>query len=232
MDDLSITPISDSACSSYLSAAARRLCCGNMLATYKRHGMSWDEELFSERWQDNENYAIRINGEWVGFISLKALPDILYLRDLQLVPHWQGRGVGSACLNWLIQLATQQEYGQSLMKDRASELSPGAQPCPRALRLRVFSNSPALALYQRHGFTLVNEQCTPTRSGSIMALERPLAFQTAPTLAPRSDHAPLPPVGNASLDTIIDDLTEEEALTITAKRKRQSPPAARNIAHH
>jgi hypothetical protein len=65
-----------------------------------------------------------------------------------------------------------------------------------------------------------------------MALERPLAFQTAPTLAPRSDHAPLPPVGNASLDTIIDDLTEEEALTITAKRKRQSPPAARNIAHH
>jgi len=148
------------------------------------------------------------------------------------VPHWQGRGVGSACLNWLIQLATQQEYGQSLMKDRASELSPGAQPCPRALRLRVFSDSPALALYQRHGFTLVNEQCTPTRSGSIMALERPLAFQTAPTLAPRSDHAPLPPVGNASLDTIIDDLTEEEALTITAKRKRQSPPAARNIAHH
>lgn len=168
MDDLSITPISNTAATGYLHAAARRLCCGNMLATYKRHGMNWDDEQFAECWRDNENFAIRVNGEWVGFLSLKALPDMLYLRDLQLLPHWQGRGIGSACLDWLItrvcQPDTTRPVGMTI--DEATDHQ------HRALRLRVFSDSPALGLYKRHGFVLVNEQSTPTRGGNILAMEK------------------------------------------------------------
>lgn len=167
MDDLSITPINDTPANRYLIDAAQRLCCGNMLATYKRHGFHWNEDQFKEKWQDNKNFAIRVNGEWVGFLSLKVLTDMLYLRDLQLLPDWQRRGIGSACLEWIISLARQPEI--SLQTADTHEMK--IQKHLRALRLRVFSDSSALALYERHGFEQVSEQCTPTRAGGILALQ-------------------------------------------------------------
>jgi hypothetical protein len=34
---------------------------------------------------------------------------------------------------------------------------PAKEHCSRALKLRVFKNSPAVSLYKRHGFGLTNE---------------------------------------------------------------------------
>ncbi|MDH2374679.1 GNAT family N-acetyltransferase [Cobetia sp. 3AK] len=154
MDDLSISPIYDTPANRYLNAAAHRLSCGNMLATYKRHGFHWDAEQFEEKWQDNKNFAVRLNGEWIGFISLKSLNDMVYLRDLQLVAQWQGRGIGSTCLSWLIDCLSKR------------------QPHDTLLRLRAFSDSPAIALYERHGFLRLEEPFTPTRAGGIIAMQR------------------------------------------------------------
>ena len=181
MDDLSISPIDDTPANRYLNAAAQRLCCGNMLTTYKRHGFHWDVEQFEEKWQDNKNFAVRINGEWIGFLSLKILPDMLYLRDLQLLPDWQRRGIGSACLTWLISLAHQP--GISLQTADIHEMK--IQKHVSSLRLRVFSDSPALALYERHGFVMLDEPFTPTRAGGIRAMQRtiqatPQALDTDP----------------------------------------------------
>ena len=83
--------------------------------------------------------VVEENGEPVGAIALQDTPERLYIAELQILPEWQARGLGTALL--LMQL----EHAQQLQKP---------------IDLRVLHASRARSLYERHGF-VVTEQ-TPT----------------------------------------------------------------------
>lgn len=106
----------------------------NMAAYYARLGISWDCTLFDKNWNEFENYEIAVNGCSVGVLRLSHDGTAYYIRDLQLEQAWQGQGLGSQAINYAVEVA------------RRSGI--------RLLRLRVFCENPATALYERMGFRI------------------------------------------------------------------------------
>ncbi len=113
------------------------------LGPYVEQIWGWDED-----WQ-RANYAvhqpldfmqiIQVNGQDVGVLSVEDQDDALMLRLIEIHPDRQGQGLGSQVITAL------QEQGQFLKKP---------------VRLRVLTNNPALNLYKRLGFRIV--ESTPT----------------------------------------------------------------------
>jgi GNAT superfamily N-acetyltransferase len=79
------------------------------------------------------------DGEPIGAIAVQDSPERLYIAELQILPEWQARGLGSALLR------TQLQYAQQLQKPIA---------------LRVLRASRARALYERHGFVVTEQTQT------------------------------------------------------------------------
>lgn len=115
-------------------AFAERLSHDNMAAYRASRNIAWDRARFEASWASFDNRVIESGGIAVGVLRLHALPDALEIRDLQLLPGHQGRGLGA----WAVRQAFR----------RAAELG---KP---ELRLRVFPENPARRLYQRLGFTV------------------------------------------------------------------------------
>jgi GNAT superfamily N-acetyltransferase len=93
----------------------------------------WDGSRFLASWAQFENLMILADSRVVGVLRLLPEQDALGLRDLQVVPERQGQGIGS----WAVQQA------KSIAGSRGFE----------RLRLRVYEENPARALYARLGFT-------------------------------------------------------------------------------
>lgn len=118
-------------------AFAERLSHDNMAAYRESRGIAWDPARFESSWASFDNRVIESQGVAVGVLRLHELPDALEIRDLQLLPAHQGRGLGA----WAVRQAFR----------RAAELG---KP---ELRLRVFPENPAGRLYERLGFAVVAE---------------------------------------------------------------------------
>ncbi|HUH89927.1 MAG TPA: GNAT family N-acetyltransferase [Lysobacter sp.] len=102
---------------------------GGYLAARK---ILWDPDRFLASWAAFENLMIVADSRVVGLLRLAPEQDALGLRDLQIIPEYQGRGIG----NWAVRQA------QSIAASRGF----------RRLRLRVYTENPAGALYARAGF--------------------------------------------------------------------------------
>ena len=98
-------------------------------------GTAWDSSRFLATWAQFENLMILAGTQVVGVLRLVPEQDALVLRDLQVVPEHQGRGIGS----WAVAQA------QSMATSRGF----------RRLQLRVYAENPAKALYARLGFKAV-----------------------------------------------------------------------------
>ncbi|MBW8311310.1 MAG: GNAT family N-acetyltransferase [Rhizobium sp.] len=118
-------------------AFAERLSHDNMAAYRAARNIAWDPARFEASWASFDNRVIESRGVAVGVLRLHGLPDALEIRDLQLLPAHQGRGLGA----WAVRQAFR----------RAAELG---KP---ELRLRVFPENPARRLYERLGFAVVAE---------------------------------------------------------------------------
>lgn len=121
----------------------------NMEPYYKELGICWNYALFDENWKEFENYEIAICERAVGTLRLSHDSCAYYIRDLQIAPNWQHKGVGSQAINFAIAVA--QEAGFQL------------------LRLCVFSANPAVALYERLGFRICKTE------GGMHYMERELS---------------------------------------------------------
>ena len=108
----------------------------NMSDYLARRGIDWDSARFEVSWQDFENLIILKSSVAVGHIRLTPEPPALGLRDLQILPEYQRQGIGS----WAVQQA------QALAELRGF----------RSLKLRVYEENPAKALYARLGFRPVS----------------------------------------------------------------------------
>jgi RimJ/RimL family protein N-acetyltransferase len=101
----------------------------------------WDDvvqqRLFDERFASRPYQVIQADGEDIGVLQLRDRPGEVVLDLIELLPAWQGKGVGTAIIRSLL-----------------------AQG--KAVSLRVLTSNPrAAALYERLGFRTVRQ--TPER---------------------------------------------------------------------
>ncbi|WP_458524709.1 GNAT family N-acetyltransferase [Onishia taeanensis] len=104
----------------------------NMDSYYKRIGIPWDQERFDRNWEEFESYEINVDDTVVGVLRLSHDNVAYYIRDLQIRPSWQGKGVGSQAII----------FARGIAKRAGAIL----------LRLCVFIMNPAVAFYERLGF--------------------------------------------------------------------------------
>ena len=103
------------------------------MASYRAtRGVSWEPARFRASWAEFENLAIMDGPQCCGFPRLRQEGDALAIRDLQVKPELQGRGIGSWAIAQAKQIAAERGYA--------------------VLQLRVYPENPAMALYARLGF--------------------------------------------------------------------------------
>lgn len=114
----------------------------NMLPYYQSHHLTWNDEDFRQNWEKTTNWAIRYlpQNAVVGVLRFfwNADKNTVYLKDLQIESSFRNRGIGSQCLEYLL------DY---------TNLNGG-----EIIKLRVFDDNPAVSLYQRLGFVEVNRE--------------------------------------------------------------------------
>jgi ribosomal protein S18 acetylase RimI-like enzyme len=116
---------------------ARQLTCRNMLPYYLRHDLLWQDEAFDLAWVIRQNWIIHREEQALGFVSLSRDARALYIRELQIDQAFRRQGAGT----WAIG----QVWGMVALEHRP------------AMRLTVFKDNPARALYERMGLVVVGE---------------------------------------------------------------------------
>ncbi|MBH3345642.1 MULTISPECIES: GNAT family N-acetyltransferase [Pseudomonas] len=108
-----------------------------MLPYYHQYDLLWVEQAFDQAWQWREQWLVTDTDAVLGFCSLSQDSQALFIRELHLLPAYQGQGIGSWVLETLAQWAAQRRLA--------------------LLRLMVFRTNPARRLYQRQGFVEMGE---------------------------------------------------------------------------
>ena len=116
---------------------ARQLTCNNMLAYYLRHDLLWQDEAFDLAWVIRQNWIVCRDDQPLGFVSLSRDARALYIRELQIDEAFRGQGAGTWAIGQVWQMVAQER-----------------RP---ALRLTVFKDNPARALYERMGLRVMGE---------------------------------------------------------------------------
>ena len=122
----------------------------NLSVYLAARGMPWDPGLYFASWREFENLVILVDDCVAGALRSRADEGALEIRDLQMVPAYQGRGIGGWAIQQPKSLAAERGVGQ--------------------VRLRVFEENPARALYARLGF----------KSGAILDGKVQMSFALPP----------------------------------------------------
>ncbi len=104
----------------------------------------WDDtyqrDLHDRRFASQDIRIIQFRGTDVGFLSTSNTSDTLNVDQIYLLPKYQGRGIGAACMKRIIDDADREQ---------------------KPVTLQVLKINPrATAFYQRLGFTIVGENST------------------------------------------------------------------------
>lgn len=101
---------------------------------------SYQRELHNRRFAAQDVCIIQFCGADVGFLAIFHTSDMLKVNQLFILPEYQGRGIGSACMTRIIDDANLEQ---------------------RSVKLQVLKvNTRGIAFYQRLGFTIVGESAT------------------------------------------------------------------------
>jgi ribosomal protein S18 acetylase RimI-like enzyme len=113
------------------------------LRSYVEQVWGWDDATQSARFRatfDPDRYqVIVVEGQDVGALSVEQRPNEVFLGDIEILPEWRGRGLGTAILNELVTKAHQSGL---------------------PVTLQVLRGNPAQRLYDRIGFRVVGETIT------------------------------------------------------------------------
>jgi GNAT superfamily N-acetyltransferase len=96
---------------------------------------AWQQADFDKRFASCEVSVIEVDGRAAGSLWLDHRPESLHIRELQLLPEFQGRGLGTKVVEYVI--------------DRAADVQ---LPVPLCV---VAANPRARRLYERLGFIVV-----------------------------------------------------------------------------
>ena len=96
---------------------------------------AWQWENFCKEW-DQGHWRVLLDGEKViGYLCWAIEPDHLYLKNISLLPEYQGRGLGDVAMDFIEAQAAEKEL---------------------AIKLSGFrTNQRVMSFYQRRGFNLI-----------------------------------------------------------------------------
>ena len=117
---------------------AKRVSRENMEKYYTALGWNWDAGAIEASWPATENYSIYARDVPIGVLRLRPDADAIYISDLQIASGNQGRGAGGFALAFVERLARERGL--------------------RHIRLRAFTGSAAIRLYQRAGFGKIADE--------------------------------------------------------------------------
>jgi len=96
----------------------------------------WQSNYFDEKWKAAGYQIIQVEGKPVGTLWTIEEKDHIWLRELQVLPEFQGRGIGTTLMK------------RELKKAKVRELP---------IRLRVLKTNRASHFYERLGFSVYDE---------------------------------------------------------------------------
>ena len=99
---------------------------------------SWQREYFQAKWDPTKRNIIQIEEDDAGVLVIENRQGQYYLGLIEILPEYQGRGVGTAVIQDFLAAAE-------------------AQNLPATLHV-LKSNDPARKLYERLGFTIIAEE--------------------------------------------------------------------------
>ena len=119
---------------------------------YLEKASGWNEEeqrkLHQRRFAEHDFRIIQLSGVDVGILAMSRQPDRIKLYQMFILPEYQGKGIGGACMKLLI-------------KDAAVAKLP--------IQLQVLKVNPkAFVFYQRLGFKITGE------NDNHILMERPV----------------------------------------------------------
>jgi GNAT superfamily N-acetyltransferase len=113
------------------------------LRPYVEQVWGWDDRFqaarFRESFDPHRDHVVVVEGQDVGAVSVEPRPHELVVADIELLPAWRGRGLGTVILTELVRQAHQAGL---------------------PVALQVLRVNPAQRLYQRLGFRVVGETRT------------------------------------------------------------------------
>ncbi|GHF99943.1 GNAT family N-acetyltransferase [Thalassotalea marina] len=109
----------------------------NMQPYYHRFDVNWQLDDIVKQTLDLTNWDIVYASNVIGVMRLSFDEQACWLRDIQIDPDFQNKGLGAKALDQAVALAN------------ASQA--------KEIKLKVFKISPALSLYQRHDFKTYQE---------------------------------------------------------------------------
>ena len=73
---------------------------------YVEQVWGWDDdyqkELHNRRFDSQDLRIIQFSGTDVGFLATSSTPDTLKVNQIYILPEYQGKGIGSACMARII----------------------------------------------------------------------------------------------------------------------------------
>jgi GNAT superfamily N-acetyltransferase len=126
---------------------AERVTAENLAPYYRKRNIRWNAAQYIETFDDFENFILMFNGERAGVLRLQSDRDALAIRGLEVAREFWDKGLGTAAVLYAFGFARRQ--GESRIK------------------VKTFSENPALRLYHRLGFEQV------ASDGNLTWLERP-----------------------------------------------------------
>lgn len=110
---------------------------------YVEQTWGWDEartaNMFQERFHRSDYQIVVVDGRDIGAINREKREDTIYISNIEIIPEYQGRGIGTAITNSI------------LAEARRDGLS---------VTLRVLKVNPARHWYERLGFIVTKENET------------------------------------------------------------------------
>ena len=101
---------------------------------------SYQRELHNRRFAAQDVCIIQLHEVDIGFLAVSHTSDMLKVNQLFILPEYQGRGIGSACMTRIIDDANLEQ---------------------KFVVLQVLKvNTRGITFYQRLGFTIVGESTT------------------------------------------------------------------------
>jgi ribosomal protein S18 acetylase RimI-like enzyme len=117
--------------------ALNRACYEDVVSQQFGH---WDDEhqnhSFEMKWSENNFRKIYVDDALVGGVWIDDNPEFIQLREIQIHPTYQGRGIGIAVVKLEIE---------------------NSRNAGKPIRLRVLFMNKAIALYKRLGFVVIDK---------------------------------------------------------------------------
>ena len=101
---------------------------------------TYQKELHNRRFDSQDLRIIQFHRSDVGFLSTRKTPDTFKVDQLYILPEYQGKGIGAACMKRIIDDANREQKPVTL----------------QVLKI----NTRATTFYQRLGFTIIEKNST------------------------------------------------------------------------